>query len=164
MKNKFNLIVTFLSIFLVSSCGGSKKDNFDFSNIKLPRNIATDEKSKEKTNNEKNIEIVKNELKPLKDKKEIKDSMKFGKKDPFSIGQLNSNSTISKIKLKGFISMDNKNYAMISYIDNEGAVSLESKGGVTTNLLPTGTTIKDINPIKRYIIINFEDEIYTLSL
>ena len=161
---RFNLISTILVGFLLSSCGGSKKDDFDLSDIKLPKNFVSKEESKEKIKEQKKIKIVKNELKPLKNKKDIMDSIKFGKKDPFAINPSNSNSTISKINLKGFISIDNKSYAMINYMDNEGPLLVGSKGGLDTTLLPKDAIIKEINPLSGYIMINFNDEFFKLPL
>ena len=160
---KHNLL-PLICIFLVSSCNGGSKDDFDLSDIKLPKNFVTKQESKEEANDKKNIEIVKNELKPFQDKKDIMDSVKFGKKDPFSISESNTNSSISKINLKGFISIDNKTFVMINYKEKEGALSIDSIGGINTTLLPEGAIIKEINPLGGYITINFEDELYKLPL
>jgi len=147
-------------LFLVSSCGGNKKDNFDFSDFKMPvkENIKSAITSSENTNSNP----IQYELKPLKEREEIISSIKFEKNDPFLFDSQSSNE-LSDIKLKGFITISNKNYAVVDYLDNEGYVTTQSIGGKNTNLLPRGAFIKEINPSKRFISITYLDEIFVIS-
>ena len=161
MKNKLNLIITFIFIFLTSSCGGSNNDNFDFSNIKMP--VKELKKVETKSSQTEVRKPVKYKLKALKERDEILSSIEFGRKDPFSISS-ESSSTLSKVKLKGLISISDKNYAMVKYLDNEGSISIESVGGMNTNLLPEGAKIYEIKPKKGYLKITHEGEIFTLNL
>ena len=161
LKRFRNFKISFIFLlFLVSSCGGNKKDNFDFSNFKMP--------VKKSINNEiissedPNSNTIQYELKPLKAREEVISSFKFDKNDPFLFDS-QSSSELSGVKLKGFITISNKNYAVIDYLDNEGYITTESIGGENTNLLPRGAFIKEINPSKGYISINYLDQIFVIS-
>ena len=122
MRNKFKIIFIFTFIFLLSSCSRNKKDNFDFSDFKMP--------VKESINNEtissenKNSNNIQYELKPLKEREEIISSIKFEKNDPFLFDSQSSNE-LSDIKLKGFITISNKRiigscfYIMVNSITNK---------------------------------------------
>ena len=157
---KIKIIFLFFFIFLTSSCGGNKKDDFDFSDFKKP--------VKESINNEKkptentNLNNVQYELKPLKKRDEVISRFKFDKNDPFLFESQSSNE-LSGFKLKGFITISNKKYAVVDYLDNEGYITTESIGGKNTNLLPKGAFIKEINPSKRYISITYLDELFVIS-
>lgn len=164
---KIKIIFLFFFIFLTSSCGGNKKDDFDFSDFKKP--------VKESINNEKkptentNLNNVQYELKPLKKRDEVISRFKFDKNDPFlfdsqsSIELSDIKNELSAINLKGFITISNKNYAVVDYLDNEGSITTESIGGENTNLLPKGASIKEINPGKGYLSITYLDEIFVIS-
>ena len=110
MRNKFKIIFISSFIFLLSSCSGNKKDDFDFSDLKIP--------VKESINNEAiatediNSNNVQYELKPLKEKEEVISSFKFEKNDPFSFDS-QSSSELSGIKLKGFITISNEKSSYI---------------------------------------------------
>ena len=158
-------IIFIFLLFLVSSCGGNKKDNFDFSDFKMPvkENINSEITSSEITSSENtNSNPIQYELKPLKEREEIISSIKFEKNDPFLFDSQSSNE-LSDIKLKGFITISSKNYAVVDYLDNEGYVTTQSIGGKNTNLLPRGAFIKEINPSKRFISITYLDEIFVIS-
>ena len=161
MKKNLNYIFTFTFIFLISSCGGNKKnDNFDFSSFKKPsKELKTEEKSSET----EQIKSIKYKLKGLKKREEILSSTKFGKRDPF-LPSSDSSGELSRIKLKGFITISDKNYAIIRYLDNEGPLLVESIGGVNTNLLPKGAVINEIRPNEGYVKITNNSEIFTLDL
>ena len=157
-------IIFIFLLFLISSCGGNKKDNFDFSDFKMPvkKSINSEITSSEITSSENtNSNPIQYELKPLKEREEIISSIKFEKNDPFLFDSQSSNE-LSDIKLKGFITISNKNYAVVDYLDNEGYVTTQSIGGKNTNLLPRGAFIKEINPSKRFISITYLDEIFVI--
>mgnify|MGYP001213911367 CR=1 FL=1 len=160
MKKNLNYFFTFTFIFLISSCGGKNNDNFDFSSFKKPvKEIQLEEK--------KSLEIeeqkpVKYKLKKLKEREEILSSIRFGKIDPFSSSE--GSTTLSEIKLKGFISIKNKNYAVLNYLEKDGIINIESVGSINTFLLPEGALITEINPIEEYIKISHRDEISVLEL
>ena len=161
MKKNLNYIFTFTFIFLISSCGGENNDNFDFSSFKKPvKELKTEEKN---SSDREQTKTIKYKLKALNGREEILSSTKFGKRDPFSL-TTDSSSELSKVKLKGFITISDKNYAIIRYLDNEGPLLIESIGGVNTNLLPKGAVINEIRPNEGYVKITNEGEIFTLDL
>ena len=154
-------IFIILLLFLVSGCGGNKKDNFDFSSFKKPaKELKTEEKKSSLTEQTKSIKY---KLKALKERDVIISSTKFGERDPFSLNS-DISGELSKLKLKGFLTISDKNYAIISYLDNEGPLLVESIGGVNTNLLPKGAVINEIRPNEGYVKITNEGEIFTLDL
>ena len=163
---KLILSKAILFIFIVatiSSCKQAKQNDFDFSNIKFPKKITSKNKViNNKDNFEKNIHIK--DLVPLKDKKEILSKTKFGKKDPFSEGELASNKLNLDFKLTGFLNTDIKKYVFVSYLDNEGTLTEDSVGGINTNLLPEGAKVIKIDPKNMKLIINFEDENYIFEI
>ena len=159
MKKNLN-IITFIFIFLVSSCGGKNNDDFDFSSFKKPVDeIQLEEKKLLEIEEQK---PVKYKLKALKEKEEILSSIRFGKVDPFSSSE--DSITLSKIKLKGFISLKNKNYAIVNYLEKDGIINIESVGGINTFLLPEGALVTEINPVEEYIKMSHKDEIFVLKL
>ena len=105
MRNKFKIIFIFTFIFLLSSCSRNKKDNFDFSDFKVPvkESISNESKPIEK----KNLNTIQYELRPFRNREEILSSFKFEKKDPFKLDSQTSNK-LSDIKLKGFLTISNK--------------------------------------------------------
>ena len=161
MQNKFKLIFTFIFLFLTSSCSGKNEDNFDFSDFKVPvkESISNESKPIEK----KNLNTIQYELRPFRNREEILSSFKFEKKDPFKLDSQTSNK-LSDIKLKGFLTISNKNYAVVNYLDNEGSINTESIGGENTNLLPNNAYVKNINPLNEELTIVIENEMYTIKL
>ena len=160
MKKNLNYIFTFTFIFLISSCGGNNNEDFDFSSFKIP---VKESKTEEKSSETEQTKSIKYKLKALKEREEILSSTKFGKKDPFSLSS-DSSGELSRVKLKGFITISDKNYAIIRYLDNEGPLLVESIGGVNTNLLPKGAVINEIRPNEGYVKITNNSEIFTLDL
>ena len=147
----------------ISSCKQSKQNDFDFSNIKLPKKITTQNKeTKNKVNFKNDIHIK--DLAPLKDKEAILSKIKFGKKDPFSEGEIQSNKILKDLKLTGFLNTQNNNYVFVSYLDNEGTITEDSIGGVNTTLLPNGAKVINIDPKKLKLVISFENKEYVLEL
>ena len=159
MKKNLN-IISLIFIFLVSSCGGKNNDDFDFSSFKKPVDeIQLEEKKLLEIEEQK---PVKYKLKALKEKEEILSSIRFGKVDPFSSSE--GSITLSKIKLKGFIRIKNKDYAVLNYLEKNGIINIESVGGINTFLLPEGALVTEINPVEEYIKMSHKDEIFVLKL
>lgn len=163
-----NLITTLFVGSLLISCKG-KKDNFDIdlSNFKVPNkngvaasNLDISDTSKTTT------KIIKNNLVNYQSKSEVLSSIKLGKIDPFSQEDTKDkvNNLISNFKLNGFLNTNNNKYAFVSYLGKAGPISEESIGGKNTNLLPNGAKVLNIDPKKLKLIINFENEDYTLEL
>jgi hypothetical protein len=166
MKNHITLkiILTFFLSSLLFSC--SKKNSnidFDFTTLKKSKkDKVIDQENNNKINLENNIHFK--DLIPLKDKKEVLSKTKFGKKDPFSEGEIKSNKLNSDLKLTGFLNTEIKKYVFVSYLDNEGTITEESIGGINTNLLPNGAKVISIDPKNMKLIINFDNENFIFEM
>ena len=170
MKNNI-VIKTLLLIFgstMLFSC--SPKNNnldFDFTTLKKSKEIKVNDnviKDKDviKTTLEKNAFIQ--DLVPLKNTQEILNKTKFGKKDPFSEGESQSNKLNSNLKLIGFLNTEINKYVFVSYLDNEGTIKEDSIGGVNTDLLPNGAKVIKIDPKNMKLIIYFENENFNFEM
>ena len=169
MKNniKLKLLLVIFTTSLVFSCAPNNNNrDFDFTTLKKSKKIKINNKENKykdtKSNNKNNIFIQ--DLIPLRDKQEILSKTKFGKKDPFSEGEINSNKLNSDFKLTGFLITENKKYVFVSYLDNEGTITKDSIGGVNTNLLPKGANVIDIDSKNMKLIINFDNENFIFEL
>ena len=166
MKNHIiiKIILSFFVPLLLFSC--SKKNNnidFDFTTLKKSKK---DKVINQENNNKINLEnnILIKDLVPLKNREEVLSKTKFGKKDPFSKGESQSNKLNSNLKLKGFLNTEINKYVFVSYIDNEGTITEGSIGGVNTDLLPNGAKVIKIDPKNMKLIINFENENFIFEM
>ncbi len=164
--NSSKLVTTFLSVILLSSCQ-NKQNNFDIdlSEFKIPR------KSVNKISNTENLgsssvenKIIQNKLITYKKKSDVLSSVKIGKKDPFSKGEIKVNKLNSDFKLTGFINTKIKKFALVNYLDNEGTITEGNVGGQNTNLLPNGAKVISINPKNNKLIIFYENKSHTFKL
>ena len=162
----FNLISTILVGILISSCT-SKNENFDIdlSNLKISKksadkNSITDIPDSSKIKNK----IIKNELNSYQNKSDILNSIKLGKIDPFSEGEIKLNNLTSDFQLTGILSTKINKYAFVSYLGREGTITPGSIGGINTLLLPNGAKVININTKSLKLIINFENKEYIFEL
>ena len=168
MKNHITLkiILTFFLSSLLFSC--SKKNNnidFDFSTLKKPKkNKVLDKENKNENKIILDNKIYIKDLVPLKNKEEVLSKTKFGKKDPFSKGESQSNKLNSNLKLTGFLNTEINKYVFVSYLDNEGTIKEGSIGGVNTDLLPNGAKVIKIDPKNMKLIIYFENENFIFEM
>ena len=149
---------------LLVSCGRANKNDFDTSNYKIPQKSTL--KISEKDNSDSaQIKTVnfENKLLPYKEKSEVLNSVKIGKKDPFA-KEAEVKKLSSILKLTGFADTGIDKYAFVSFQKNNGTITEGSVGGVSTNLLPNGAKVINIDPKKLKVIINFEDKDYVLEL
>ena len=166
MKNHIiiKIILYFFVPLLLFSC--SKKNNnidFDFTTLKkIKKDKIIDKENKNKINLDNKIYIK--DLVPLKNKQEVLSKTKFGKKDPFSEGESQSNKLNSNLKLTGFLNTDINKYVFVSYIDNVGTITEGSIGGVNTDLLPNGAKVIKIDSKNMKLIINFENENFIFEM
>ncbi len=165
MKKKINLIITLIFIFLTSACGSGNKDDFDFSNFKIP-DKSTIKNSKQENSNTPNLKnkTTQNKLITYKKKSDVLSLVKIGKKDPFSKGEIQLNKLDSDFKLKGFLDTEIRKYAFVSYIDDEGTIMEGSIGGENTNLLPNGAKVISLNPKKKKLIIIYQNKEFIFEL
>ena len=159
LKSHFLIIV----FFFITSCGNNvNEDNFDFSNIELPKKSNNNIKEKEEEIITK--KEITNKLLPLKNREEVTKVIKYGKDDPFSPYSNSSKKFISYFSLKGFITVKNLDNAIVNYLGEEGVIDLNSVGGKNTNLLPNNAYVKNINPLNEELTIVIENEMYTIKL
>ena len=68
------------------------------------------------------------------------------------------------MQLKGFISIENKNYALVKFNNAEGIVNINSIGGLNTKLLPNKASIINIDPEQELFSFEVEGSIYKFKL
>ena len=167
MKNNISYkLLLFISVssFLFSCSTKNSNVDFDFTTLKKSKKVKVnnnDNKNK-KLNFENNVFLK--DLVPLKDKQEILSKTEFGKKDPFSKGEIQSNKLNSNFELTGFLNTEINNFVFVNYLGNEGAITEASIGGVNTNLLPYGAKVIDIDAKNMKLIINLENEDFIFEM
>ena len=161
LKNIFLLV---LSTLLISNCGGKSNDkDLDLSSFRrtVKENSQNTDKKINPKSEKKDVEI---KLIPLDKKIDVSNSMKFGKKDPFSSFDNEKSKLISDFKLKGFISFENNNYALVEFKDKEGLIDIDSVGDINTKLLPPKAYVVNILPTQEKINLMIEGENYPIIL
>tara|TARA_Y100000589_G_C27154663_1_gene630317 strand:+ start:1047 stop:1553 length:507 start_codon:yes stop_codon:yes gene_type:complete len=158
------VIFTILIGTFLSSCN-SKKENFDIdiSNFKPTKIIKKADESKKITVDSENDLFIK-DLVTLKNKEQILSNTKFGKKDPFSKDDIQTNQLNLNLKLTGFLSTEINKYAMVKYLNNVGTLTEGSEGGLNTNLLPNGAKVIKIDPKNKILIITFDNNNFIFEL
>lgn len=167
MLKFFNLkpISTIAISILLVSCG-NKKENFDIdlSTFKIPQKTSIEIPQSENSDSSETKTLdFDNKLSPYKKKSEILNSVKIGKKDPFS-QQSEVSKLSSVIKLTGFLDSGKEKYVFVVYQNNEGTINEESIGGVNTNLLPIGAKVIDIDTQKMQLTIKLDSKDYIFQL
>jgi len=167
MKNHIiiKIILSFFPLLLFSCSKNNNNIDFDFTTLKKPKK----NKVLDKENKNENKIILENkkyikDLVPLKNKEEVLSKTKFGKKDPFSEGKIQSNKLYKDLKLTGFLNAENNNYFFVRYLDNEGTITKDSIGGVNTNLLPKGANVINIDSKNMKLIINYNNENFIFEM
>tara|TARA_B100000073_G_scaffold271271_1_gene230995 strand:+ start:2097 stop:2606 length:510 start_codon:yes stop_codon:yes gene_type:complete len=166
-SNNYQLsIISLVFLLTATGCDISKKDNFDFSNFK--KEVKQSSNNKQSINNDKgvtqNISNFVETLNKAKTREDIMPRIAFGKKDPFSINSENSSEFLDAVQLKGIISSNDYSYAIIDYFGKEGWISIDSIGGINTNFLPKGISVKSIDPITSAVIFVIDNKEYQLKL
>ena len=164
MNNIFKKVSLALLIPAIISGCSNKKDNFeiDISKLNLPKKQIQPKVIDLEDDFEK--EKIINKLKTLKNRKEVLDTIKYGKTDPFSTSASDSKKFIANFKLEGIISILEKNYALVSFQDKKGVININSVGGLNTKLIPDKSFIKEINPQKEEITIILMNELYNIKI
>ena len=161
---KFKIFKTFLviltALFFSYSCGVKKNDNFDLGDIKLPKN----KKQLKKIEKKESKTPVVNKLKSLKTSEDILLKIKKGRANPFLPSSQDSKEFISNLKVKGFISLNNINYALVEFQKKEGVINEKSIGGINTMLLPVGAVVKQIDHKNNKVKLLLDEKNYTLDL
>ncbi|KGF87643.1 hypothetical protein [Prochlorococcus marinus] len=159
-----NFLFTLSGIILISSCSKSPSNvDLDLSSFKntIPKPAKSIDNQNEIIQESKEVEL---NLISLDKKEDITSSIKYGKKDPFSSFGNDSNRSIPDFKLKGFLSLNNKDYAFVEYKNKEGIIDIDSIGDINTKLLPPKAVVKNISPSLETININLDDENYIIIM
>ena len=163
MKNNYYINFSFavITVSLLIGCSQQNKNNidFDFTTLKKPKKITT---KKEIKNIENNLLIK--DLVPLKNKEQVLSNKKFGKKDPFSVGDLETNQFNLDFKLKGFLHTEFEKYAIVKYLNKEGTITEESIGALNTYLLPKDAKVINIDPESKKLIISIDNKNFIFEL
>ncbi len=158
LKN-FLIIVSIAST--VSACSKKESsDNFDLSNLKLPKKSSKIVKDTSQGSAKIKVE---NKLLIFKKREEILSSIKYGKNDPFS-SKSEGNNELLNLNLRGFISTSEENFALVKYLGEEGTITTNSIGGVNTKYLPKGAKVKNFNLLDSEITILFDDKEFIISI
>ena len=166
MKNiYYKFLLTIFASSLLFSCSKKNSDiDFDFTTLKKSKKVKiVNQENKNKKINQENNTIIK-DLVPLRDREEILSKIKFGKKDPFSEGEFQSNKLLTDLILKGFLNTENNKYVFVSYLDNEGSITEDSIGGVNTTLLPNGAKVINIDPKNMQLVISLDNENFIFEM
>ena len=156
-----NIIITILIGSFLSSCKSNNESfDIDLSNFKVP----TKNPVKVLNSRSSDLSEIKNKLKNYQNKTDILNSIKLGKIDPFSEGEIKLNNLTSNFQLTGILSTKINKYAFVSYLGKEGTITSESIGGVNTFLLPNGARVININTKNLKLTINFENKDYIFEL
>jgi len=163
MKNNYYLKLSFalFTLSLLIGCSQQNKNNidFDFTTLKKPNKVNT---KKDIKNIENNLLIK--DLVPLRNKEQVLSNKKFGKKDPFSVGDLETNQFNLDFKLKGFLHTEFKKYAIVEYLNKEGTLTEESIGEINTNLLPKDAKVINIDPESKKLIISIDNKNFIFEI
>ena len=164
--NLQKILITLLFIPLLGSSCKKKADNFDIdlSNLKIPQK-STLKISEQDNSDSSQTKIVgfESKLLPYKEKSEVLNSVKIGKKDPFS-QESEINKFSSVFKLTGFLDAGKEKYVFVIYQNNGGTITEESVGGLNSNLLPIGAKVVDIDTQNMKLTINFDNKDYIFKL
>ena len=146
---------------LLVGCGGQKNEEIDTSALKL---IPKKEKKISIEDDKKDIKPVINNLKSLLNNDQLSKNIKLGKNNPFAALESENNLTLENLKLTGFLSAINKQYALVNYKDKSGYLTSNSQGGINTDLLPDGAKVKEIDLKNNTVIVVFDNQSYEIFL
>ena len=145
------------------SCSQKLNTDIDLSNLPKPKNLNITQKENNQPINLKDKKYI-SDLLPLENKEQILSKFKYGKVDPFSESEFQSNNIYSDLKLTGFLNTKSKKYVFVNYLGNKGAISEKSIGGRNTNLLPEGAKVITIDIKSLKLTINYENENFVFEL
>jgi len=165
--NLQKILITLIFIPLLGSSCKKKSDNFDIdlSTFQIPQKTTVKVFKKETSDSSQTkTEDFESKLLPYKKNSEVLDSIIFGKKDPFSENKTFINTLNTQLKLTGFLNTKKEQYAFVNYLDKEGTITINSIGGVNTNLLPYGAKVIKIDSKNMKLIINFANENFIFEI
>ena len=106
------------------------------------------------------------EFTPLLTGSELIEGMSVGRKDPFLPPEINGNElTIpASFKYKGHISTSKVVNAFVSFENRAGIIKPGDIGGKTTDLLPNGWRMFEIDINTKDLILKFEERLFNVEL
>ena len=107
---------------------------------------------------------VENQLGKLPKPSELQSYGEVGKIDPFKKDSSIGNRLINRIKLRGIISEDSGQYALVEYRKKTGVIKIDQIGEETTTLLPKGVKVKNIDIKEEHVILSNEGVDYILGI
>ena len=151
-----------LSVILLFSGCSSDRDNLTIDFIKPP--ISPD-MEKKKTNNDENKKPLDFAFQRLQDKSFLKTKTSIGKKDPFLLTSSgNLSQSINNLTLKGVYTVNNRNYALISFGNMSGTIQEGYRGDSSNNLLPNNLILSKIDIKNKLIILINEDKTFQIKM
>ena len=156
--------LVFQSLFLVS-CSITKKENslpIVTPEVPVKKKVTENVFNKKKLINsiDDNLEFDK-----LPTLNKLKEAVSIGKNDPFSDSSGIGFSILSgEFKLKGLISVDSEELAMIEYKNESGTVALGAIGSESTTLLPKGVKLHSIDLENQIITLLIKKKLYEVKL
>ena len=157
------IFVLFSSTLFFACAPKNNKFDIDLSNLPRPKNIKKNNKETQILVKPENKVLIQ-DLVALKDREQIISKFKFGKKDPFSKFEIQSNKLSSNFKVNGFLNTEVEKYVFVNYFGIEGTISEKSIGGVNTNLLPEGAKVINIDTKSFKLTIDYENENFIFEL
>ncbi len=166
MKNNITtkIILVFFASSLLFSC--SKKNNdidFDFSTLKKSKKV-NEKKIENKTQNNQIDKSFIKDLITFEPREKIQSKVEYGKKNPFSKGEIELKELNSNLELNGIVNTKVNKFALVNYLNKEGTITENSIGGLNTNLLPKGAKVINIDTQKMQISINYNNETFIIEL
>ena len=145
--NIYKSFVLFLLSSIILNACSQKNNNIDLSNLPVIKQKEVVDAKKESKDEVKFDEFIE-DLVPFNSSKQLLSKFKFGKKDPFSVGDTQLNKFSSNFELTGFLNTEEETYAFVKYLGNEGIISQDSVGGLNTEFLPEGAKVINIDTKK----------------
>ena len=142
---KFIYRSNLLLFLLITGCASSV-DQPSQSLITLP--------SPRENINKRIIDKKVSQLSLLPNKERVLTTVSLGKEDPFTEVSDADHQFKNSVILKGIISDGIKDYAIISYYGNTGAIKEGEIGGKTTQLIPDGLKVEKISVKQRSVILS----------
>ena len=163
------ILITLCTATLLVSCSSQKTEEIDISALQL-----IPKKEKEITTKVDDVVTpVENNLKPLLNKDQLNSTINFGKENPFApperendakIQRELNDANLKKLKLTGFLSINNNKYALVNYMNKSGSLTSDSIGGINSDLLPDGAKVKEINSKQEILVLDIDDQNYEIFL
>ena len=153
------ILITLFSMMLLVGCAGQETEEIDLSSLKLTPKKETKISTE---NDTKLTPKVVNNLKPLINKDQLNSSIEFGRKNPFASVEKEKNSKLNNLKLTGFLLINNTKYALVNYKDKSGSITTDDFGGISTDLIPDGAKVREINLKRKILTLVIDQKTYPI--